>query len=641
MSHRNGAESAPTPRWVWALAALASVGVVIAAFAAPYLPTHDGPQHLYLAHVGKHYSNPGSLYAEVYRPTTALTALGFSLVYGPALEVLPWRRALQVTLAIMALGWSWGFLALVRSVNRERTILGLVGFATAFQWAVYMGFFSYVLSLSLTFCCAALAIRSDLWHWRYRLGIAALISVQGVVHVFGAQVSALFLVVLVLVRHRPRQWPRELALLALMGIPVALLTARAAGYIGESAPLRPQPEDTPMGILDRLQLLRGLFVGGPGWRGWIPLMTAAGALALFFARHSRRPASRNELALALTACMLLAAGAFGPIHLDVWEYFSPRFLVPGVMLALPLLPLEAAALRWPRLPSAAVALFSGAAIAWAAWFNRESHRQCADLVSGLDAPIQGRGFRLPLALQSVCEGNPQSPHDQAFPFVRPAANFGALYAAAQGGLVPYAFAMIPQLHTVVVRESAKARLPPVPPRALFWQVYENPDTRLDAEKRRSITTQLAEDGSLYEDVLIHGANEDRDTFLALGYRLMHGAGKLAILRFEGCPVEITLAAAGRPRQPTLIEHAWDPGDRIHTHPPLPPASFDDSGRARVSAKLVPCGKARLRAFVDMDDSQTFSAGDIGCSSAGPDGWLSLQAAPEGTAAPCDLRARVQ
>ena len=83
---------------MWWLFGLASLGIVAASFAAPYLPTHDGPQHLYLAHIGKHYSERGSLYAEVYRPTKSMTALGFSLVYGPLLEVMSWRRALQTTL---------------------------------------------------------------------------------------------------------------------------------------------------------------------------------------------------------------------------------------------------------------------------------------------------------------------------------------------------------------------------------------------------------------------------------------------------------------------------------------------------------------------------------------------------------------
>lgn len=616
---------------MWGLLALASIGIVVAAFIAPYLPTHDGPQHLYLAHIGKHYSDPGSLYAEVYRPTRAMTALGFSLVYGPLLEVMSWRRALQTTLAIIGLAWSWGFVALVRAVRPQRTILGLLGFATAFQWATYMGFFSYVLSLALTFCCAALAIRRDGWTPRHRLMIAGLLSVQGVAHVFGAQVTSLFLLVLVLVRHRGREWPKQLALLAAMGLPVGLLTLQAAGYMGESTPLRPQPPDAPIGFSEQLLLVRGLFAGGPLWRGWVPVLLAVGALGALLSRSITR--SRDERAVAIVAGLLLAAGVLAPVHLSQWEYFSPRFLAPGVMLALPLLPLERLGVSSSPVGRGAIALFTGASLAWSIGFNRDSFRKCADVYSGLDAPIRRRGFRLPLALRSVCEATELDPRASAFPFVRRAGNLGTVYAAAHGGLVPYAFAMIPQLHAFVLRDEIKGRLPPVPPRALFWSVFENPATRLASSERRSISAQLAEDGTEYEDVLLHGDEEDERVFLGLGYRPLYRQGRMSILQFEGCSLEVELKSAQRPSHATLIEHAWVAGERIHAHPALPPRSYDDAGRARASLRGLPCGEVRVRAFVDTDGSGTFSAGESVCVEAGPDGWVS------GRAQRCTLRSR--
>lgn len=616
---------------MWWLFGLASLGIVAASFAAPYLPTHDGPQHLYLAHIGKHYSERGSLYAEVYRPTKSMTALGFSLVYGPLLEVMSWRRALQTTLSIIGLAWSWGFVALVRAVRPERTVLGLLGFATAFQWATYMGFFSYVLSLSLTFSCAALAIRRDDWTLRHRLMIAGLLSIQGVAHVFGAHVTSLFLLVLVLVRHGVRDWPRQLALLASMGLPVALLTLQAAGYLGESTPLRPQPPDARIGFLEQLLLLRGLFAGGPPWRGWIPVLLAFGALGSFLSRAITR--SRHERAVAVVAGLLLAAGVLCPVHLSQWEYFSPRFLAPGVMLALPLLPLERLGLSSSALGRGAVSLFAGASLAWSIGFNRDSFQKCADVYGGADAPIRRRGFRLPLALRSVCEATELDARASAFPFVRRAANLGAAYASAHGGLVPYAFAMIPQLHGFVVRDEVKGRLPPVPPRALFWSVFENPATKLAFSERRSISVQLAEDGTEYEDVLLHGDAEDESVFLELGYRPVYRKGRMSILQFEGCALDVELSIAQRPGHATLIEHVWVPGDRIHSHPAVPPQSYDDVGRARASLRGLPCGDVRVRAFVDTDGSGTFSAGESVCVEAGPDGWVS------GRAQRCTLRSR--
>lgn len=621
---------------MWGLFVVASAGIVVAAFVAPYLPTHDGPQHLYLAHVGKHYSDPGSLYAEVYRPTSAMTALGFSLVYGPLLEVLSWRRALQTTLAIIALAWSWGFVALVRAVRPERTIVGILGFATAFQWAMYMGFFSYVLSLSLTFCCAALAIRRAEWSPKGRLLITGLLALQGVAHIFGAHITSLFLIVLVLARHRVREWPRQLALLAPMGLPVALLTLQAAGYLGESTPLRPQPPDTPIRFWEQLLLVRGLFAGGPFWRGWVPVLMACGALGLFLSRSI--PRSRDERAVAVVALLLLLAGVLCPVHLPQWEYFSPRFLAPGVMLALPLLPLERLGLRSSRVGRGALAVFACASVAWSIEFNRDSFRKCADVFDGLGAPVRRQGFRLPLALRSVCDAAELDTQASAFPFVRRAANLGTVYAAAHGGLVPYAFAMIPQLHGFVIRDEVKARLPPVPPRALFWSVFENPRTKLPPPDRWAITVQLAEDGAAYEDVLLHGDETEERVFLALGYRPQYQQGRMSILRFQGCSLEVGLSSAGRPRHATLIEHAWVPGERIHVHPAVPPQTYDDLGRARASIHGLPCGDTRVRAFIDTDGSGTFSPGESLCAAAGPDGWASVRVTPAGGSVNCQLGA---
>ena len=125
----------------WLLCMLvASVGLVYCLWVVPYIPTMDGPQHVLSAHIDNHYSDPGSLYPELYRLLPQYAGKGFALIFGPLESVLPWRVALRVTHSLVGLGFAWGFALVALSLDRHRRATAMLGFLIALPWSFYMGF---------------------------------------------------------------------------------------------------------------------------------------------------------------------------------------------------------------------------------------------------------------------------------------------------------------------------------------------------------------------------------------------------------------------------------------------------------------------------------------------------------------------
>src|SRR6185437_13240825 len=129
--------------------------------------------------------------------------IGFQLAFSLIDRVLPWRTALRVTLSLLALAWAWGHVALCASLNRRRAVLGLVGFASGVPWVLYMGFFSFMGSAALGLLVVAAAIASWPWTPVRRVAIAGAMAIVAVSHAFGAELTSIALITLVLARAAP------------------------------------------------------------------------------------------------------------------------------------------------------------------------------------------------------------------------------------------------------------------------------------------------------------------------------------------------------------------------------------------------------------------------------------------------------
>jgi hypothetical protein len=636
-SSRVPGAAAPSGRVTVALGVAASLGLLCALGVVRYLPTHDGPQHIYLAHLENHFSDPGAPYADYYTPTTALTSKGFALVYGPLAELLPWRSALQVTLAILLLTWAWGVMAFVNAVSPGRRLLGLIGFGLAFQWSLYMGFFSFFLSTGLGLFTLAIAFGSAEWPWKRRLAIAAMLLVQGVCHVFAAEVVGLTLLVLVVCRHTKRDWPRELGLLALMGIPTALIGIHAAGWIGSSVPLRNyQPERLWPPLAVRLELLATAFAAGPWWRAWPPLLLAVSGIAFAVHRSIRRTARRDEPALLVMSLLLGVAALAFPLHSRTWEFMSVRFIPMAVVLGIALVPVESFERRRATVVHGVVGLLAVTAIGWAGWHNRRLEQACGPALAGLDADIERTGPRLPIVLDPTCNALSEK-KVFGLPGAEPLLNLGALYAVQQGGVVPYAFVGIPQLHGFVLTRGGYRRFPEEPDRKKFWGGLAQSDPVDDAPFRAGLLASLARSGSAYQDVILYGPLADREQLSRRGYLTDFTKDGLWVGHYRGCPLHVDVSITGPRAAPLFVEYGWLPLPEAAESRVFPPATAGDEGTVSVDWAAAPCGPVWVRAGIDKDGSARWKPTDGSCAGAGPDGRLLLRRSTEGQYERCVLR----
>lgn len=622
------------------LALAASVGLLGALTVVRYLPTHDGPQHVYLAHLENHFSDPEAPYGNFYIPTTAFGAKGFSLLYAPLAEMLPWRSALQVTLAVILLAWGWGTIALMDAVARGRRLVGLVGFGLAFQWSLYMGFFSFVLSTGLGLFTLAIALRSADWPWKRRLSIAGLLFLQATCHVFAAEVVALTLVTLVACRYPPRRWPRELALLACMGVPTALIAAHAAGWLGSTAHALPaaQPRAFWPPLAERINLLATAFTAGPWWRGWPPVGLALVGLGFGVRRTVQKKASPEERALLVTSVILGSAALAFPLHTREWEYMSVRFIPMAVVYGLALLPVEALTRRIATLVQGAIVAMVVSAIGWAGWHNQRLERACGPALAGLEADLKRTGPRLPIVLDPGCNAFAV---DKAFvmPGSEPLLNLGALYAVQQGGVVPYTFVTIPQLHGFVLSRAGYERFHEIPDRKQIWADLIYADPVADAALREGLLTTLAHAGAGYEDVVFYGPTADTRLFSRRGYVTDFERDRMWIGHYRGCPLRLDVQTDGGQAAPQiLVEYGWAPLTEAAELTVLPANAPREGAALSVDWPSAPCGPVWIRAGIDTDGSGRWRPGTGHCEGAGPDGRLTLQRSPEASSARCVFRA---
>jgi hypothetical protein len=539
-------------------AELLLLGFIAASVAGvAYLPTHDGPQHIFTTHVANHFDEPGTGWSRWLEPNTPVTSHGFSAIFGPLDALLPWESAARVSLAAMTLLWALGAFCFVRAVHPGRRWLGLPLGAAALQWNFYMGFFSFYTATAFGLFVLAYAFRSASWHSRQHVWLALLLLLQALMHVVAAMLTGLLIALLWWLRAEPGGRSRALARIALLGTPAALVAvAMLAVQLTTSVEVPGETEDAFRFRQAPWWTLGKCFVGGPVWRAWPLTGLAAGALLLVRAR--RRSGLRPEDAALLVGggALLLAAAAL-PLHLPDWEFFSVRFLPLGVCALLASLPLErVGAPRWRAACAALLALFAFASTGWAYRHNRELAAASRDALAGLDAELSRDGWRLPIVLDPLLD-RPFEESRAAMPFMAPLINLGKLYATAQGGIPSYSFVSNRAIHGVVISQEMLAHVPATPDPRYALDLLA-PRHAGDQALRRAVTGYLAAHATAYQDVILWGEPQDVDYLVALGFEPDWRRGGLAILRFAGCPLAIRFPPGSGLDDDAVLELGWFP-----------------------------------------------------------------------------------
>jgi hypothetical protein len=496
---------------VWVLLAAVAVWCIAS---VPYLPTNDGPQHVLSGVIQNHFEDPP--YPSALIPQLQFAEHGFPLFFLPLESLLGWRRALVVTLSLFVLGLAGAFAFLVRRLARERWPLMPLGLALAFGWPLYMGFFAFMAATAVGLCALALSLDADeAPSVRRELAIGALLALVSFMHVV---VAAFLGLAIAIVRLAAAPKKRTcLALAALAIVPLAILLATLRGHSDIRAGLDTF-EWQPLRVW--LREVPRLMLPGPPLRAWITVIAVL--VSLTWGR--RRP-------LWIAATTFLAVGLVAPLQIPGWDFFSPRFFTLVPFLALPLLPVERS-----RHSAAIVAAVTLASLLVTARFHQRLYAGVADAFAGIDAIEHTNGHRLPLIFRAHASLT-NDPATSEVPHSTPLFHFGALYAAARGGLYPYMFAGSSSTYAFFRRDGG----PPAPDLNLWQAPLLDPDF---ASHASTVLTQYALYGTLYRDVLLFGATPEQiAAFIDRGYELRYRAGATAIVRARGCALSITATEA--------------------------------------------------------------------------------------------------
>jgi hypothetical protein len=595
-----------------------SVLLVGSLWVVPYLPTNDGPEWVFASHIENHYSDPATpYYRDAYVPALQFASRGFTVLYGPLEAWLGWQRGLQVALSVVVLVVAWSLVALVRALDPRRLALGFLAFPLALSWTFYMGFWAFALATGCGFLVLALAVR--------RLGrgelpvparvvVSLLLLLTAVAHIFAAVVAGVALTFL-LVASAPRgRRLLELGKAGVMGLPAASIAAASVAVAGHAATRVAFAHETSwFSWREVIALLPQTLWPGPMGRALVAVaaVAAAGVVACVRARQSET--SGVDRGLGLAGVVLLLATIFAPVNVPGWQCLSQRFATAGVALAVVVLPLERLRARGQSIAAGALFAAALASVGLSYPMHRRLAALCPDAVAGLAAPVHRVGVQLPVALAPAEGGRTERLRGEV-PMMNPLLHMGALYAAAQGGLIPYVYASSAATHPFTLRPNDARQ--PVPNIEYYWKALRSEPFRTDPGFRREIEEDLASYGMLYEGVVLVGARPgDTELWQARGYVADWARGATFVGHFEPCGLDFTAPASAAKPGPSF-DVGWGRFEPIENA--RAPATVGPDGLAHFTLDSTPCGDLHVRA---RWEPATPGGAPRVCSNADRDGYL--------------------
>ncbi len=604
---------------------LLSVALVASVWVVPYLPTNDGPEAILAVHIENHYGDPGTIYRDVFLPAPQFAGRGFTILYEPLEDLFGWQRGLQVALSILLLTNAWGMVALTAALDLRRLPLAFLGFPLALSWCFYMGFFPFVFASGVGLFVLAYALRvARLPSWPRRTSLAALLLLEAFMHVFAAFLTG-GAVLVVLVAAAPKgKRVLELGKVALLGLPAAGLAF--LGYWVAERSLTSSPALSTFFFASLHDMVaawpRTLAPGGrPRALVWCVVVVLAAAVAV---RRVARAGEGSlvERALSGLAVVYLVASFAGPPVVPGWQFFSERFVALGALVAIACVPIERVGERRSRLWPALLFVGAGASIALSFPFHKRLEGAWDDVVAGLSANVHRKGVFLPVTLEPW--GSVAVPlGDADVPYYAPLRHVGALYATAQGGLIPYTFANNGATWAFTIRPDS-IHPPPVPPRNMFDAEMHEPEFETNLAFRRGLENDLASYGMYYEGVLLTGLRPaDVALWKERGFVADWERGTVLQAHFEPCRVDVLLSGdEPAPRVDVGVGESTMVKDRA------PRERVDREGRRHLLVDGTPCGAAWVRPHWDAADVPTY------CGNAGASGEIAVVIGRAGARVEC-------
>jgi hypothetical protein len=516
--------------WICAngLLVLGAAGIVFVLWCVPYVPTHDGPNHLANCVLADHIDQKFGGADRFLERGHPITNLGFQTVCEPLNRWFGWRAAYRLTLTLMCLTFALGYAFLARGFAGPLSI-ELFGVIMAFPWMFYMGFVNFYFGLGLgLWLLGALVRRRDLRVYDWGLFAGAL-AVLAVVHVFAAFLIGLVSALMLVVRASYGTRFRTVVRVALAGAPagaVAVFTSQTS-----DAPVANAAHSSAQRFFD----FADTFQGGSPLRAWGPIVFA---LLCLIGATGKRPFDRSErFVFLLVGWASVFAFFISPLHLNQWAYFSPRLHFLGLLLAPLALPPVATRRLQRGLPWLLTAL-AIVALGWSYRHHRWLDLQVSPALAGIDAPLLRRGARLPYTFIRT----PANDMAHADPLVMS----GHLYMFSQGGVDPYLWAGFPSLDAIVYKKPANelfgdhmGRFPGESLRC-GTEVPRKPDC-LDVSRQYELFVWIAR---RFEDAIVfHDDPAFLSRFRERGFAVDFEQGHLSIVRPQTCTLVVRVSGA--------------------------------------------------------------------------------------------------
>lgn len=533
------------------LTVLALVSLVAALWAAPILPTHDGPKTLYASHVRWHLDDPA--FSREFAPGYPVTSVGFTILYGCLERVFSWQAAYGLAWTLSVLTLPIAMMRLSRALHPDRRALGLLGFAGAVHWAVHMGLANFAGGLGIGLLVTAIGLERPDWSTRRELTIALLMLVAAVFHPVGGQLPAVTLGMYRLLGARRATFVREVGAISLCCVPAIAVTILSRDTLEDlHAKGIFSLRVVRLSASQKVDTLFHYFVSGPLWRVLPFLFFGAVGLALSV-RHLAHPRrERKSIALLCVVAVGVLGAVLAPMDSSTWEFMQPRFLPLAIFPACALVPMERLGPTLRGLGLVALATF---AVVSNGWVFREHARHAvtyASAYAGLHKAVAPGRTLLPILASP--ENSWAYQHDTTRPIAAAAwnLNLGQIYGVDRRAIVPYSFSFLPGIHPI---EQLRNTMPRVPKRD-YGEFFA---AGADPARRDEELVRLASFGTTFDDVLFMGTEADAVRFVSLGYDVETAATGFRIGRFRGCPLEVEVYGAS---DGGSLQVGWMPSDRV-------------------------------------------------------------------------------
>jgi hypothetical protein len=150
-SKREATRSKIQISWPIAVLGLLALLHLIPLWITPYIPTQDGPSHVYNAFILRQYNNPEfPRFKEFYEINTRLVPNWFShLALAGLMYLVPPGMAERIFLSGYVLLFAAALYYFLESVEKGRGVLAVLGFFFIYNYMLHMGFYNFSYSVPL------------------------------------------------------------------------------------------------------------------------------------------------------------------------------------------------------------------------------------------------------------------------------------------------------------------------------------------------------------------------------------------------------------------------------------------------------------------------------------------------------------